>query len=57
MNTEMSTVRLLAAVCLLAIPVLLVLYNRGSTRLMVLGLPYLPFEVVLGVWLIVKGPN
>lgn len=47
----------LAAVCLLSIPVLLVLYSRGSTRLMVLGLPYAPFELVLGVWLIVKGYN
>jgi hypothetical protein len=47
----------LVAVCLLSIPVLLVLYSRGSTRLLVLGLPYAPFELVLGVWLIVKGPN
>jgi len=45
----------LAAVCLLSIPVLRVLYRRGSTRLMVLGLPDAPFELVLGVWLIVKG--
>ncbi|HSR30714.1 MAG TPA: DUF4386 family protein, partial [Anaerolineae bacterium] len=47
----------LAAVSLLSIPVLLVLYSRGSTPLMVLGLPYAPFELVLGVWLIVKGGN
>jgi len=47
----------LAAVCLLSIPVLLVLYRRGSTPLMVLGLPYAPFELVLGVWLIVKGAS
>jgi hypothetical protein len=47
----------LVAVCLLSIPVLLVLYHRGSTRLMVLGLPYLPFEVVLGIWLMVKGAS
>jgi hypothetical protein len=45
----------LVAVCLLGIPVVLVLYKRGSTPLMVLGLPYAPFELVLGVWLIVKG--
>jgi hypothetical protein len=45
----------LVAICLLAIPVVLVLYRRGSTPLMVLGLPYAPFELVLGVWLIVKG--
>jgi hypothetical protein len=45
----------LAAVCLLTIPVLLVLYDRDATRLMILGLPYAPFELVLGVWLMVKG--
>ena len=45
----------LAAICLLSIPVLLVLYRRGSTPLMVLGLPYAPFELVLGIWLVVKS--
>jgi hypothetical protein len=45
----------LVAVCLLSIPVLLMLYTRRSTPLMVLGLPYAPFELVLGVWLMVKG--
>ena len=45
----------LVAVCLLSIPVLLMLYTRRSTPLMVLGLPYAPFELVLGVWLLVKG--
>jgi hypothetical protein len=45
----------LAAVCLLTIPVLSVLYNRDFTRVMVMGLPYAPYELVLGVWLIVKG--
>jgi hypothetical protein len=45
----------LVAVCLLTVPTLLVLYKRGPTPLMVLGLPYAPFELVLGVWLIVKG--
>ncbi len=45
----------LAAICLLSVPVVLVLYKRGSTSLMILGLPYAPFELVLGVWLIVKG--
>ena len=45
----------LVGVSLLAIPVLLMLYKRGDTPLMVLGLPYAPFELVLGVWLIVKG--
>jgi hypothetical protein len=46
-----------AAVCLLAIPVLLVLYDRELTSAMILGLPYAPFELVLGVWLIAKGFN
>jgi hypothetical protein len=45
----------LVAICLLTIPVLLMLYTRRSTPLMVLGLPYAPFELVLGVWLLVKG--
>ena len=45
----------LAAICLLSIPALLVLYRRGPTPLMILGLPYAPFELVLGVWLLVKG--
>ena len=47
----------LVAICLLSIPTLLVLYRRGPTPLMVLGLPYAPFELVLGVWLVVKGFN
>jgi hypothetical protein len=45
----------LAAVGLLSIPVLLVLYNREFTRVLILGLPYAPFELVLGAWLIAKG--
>ena len=45
----------LAALCLLSIPVLLMLYTRRSTPLMVLGLPYAPFELVLGIWLVVKS--
>jgi hypothetical protein len=47
----------LAAVCLITIPVLFALYDRNLTQVMVLGLPYAPYEVVLGVWLIVKGFN
>jgi hypothetical protein len=46
----------LAAVSLLLVPVLLQLYDRDSKNpIMVVGLLYLPFELVLGVWLIVKG--
>jgi len=45
----------LAAVGLLSIPVLLALYHRDSTPAMILGVPYAPFELVLGLWLIVKG--
>jgi hypothetical protein len=44
-----------AAICLLTIPVLMVLYDRDLTHLLVLGLPYAPYELVLGVWLIFKG--
>jgi hypothetical protein len=47
----------LAAICLLTIPVLAVLYNRDWTGPMILGLPYAPFELVLGIWLMVKGFN
>ena len=47
----------LAAVGLLTIPVLLMLYDRGLTGALILGLPYAPFELVLGVWLIVRGFN
>jgi hypothetical protein len=45
----------LAAVCLLTIPVLLVLVNRNWTYLDILALPYAPFELVLGLWLVIKG--
>ena len=45
----------LVAICLLSIPVLVMLYTRRATPLMILGLPYAPFELALGVWLIVKG--
>jgi hypothetical protein len=48
----------LVAVSLLLIPVLLQLYDRDFTHpIMAVGLLYLPFELVLGVWLIVKGFN
>ena len=46
----------LVAVSLLLIPVLLQLYARNSTSpAMLVGILYLPFELVLGIWLIVKG--
>jgi hypothetical protein len=47
----------LAAVCLLSIPVLVGLYDRDFTSVLVLGLPYAPYELFLGVWLIIKGFN
>jgi hypothetical protein len=49
----------LAAVCLLTMPVLFGLYDRDFDFIpvMMLGLPYLPYELFLGVWLIVKGFN
>ena len=47
----------LVAISLVLIPVVLVLYNRNFTQLMILALPYAPFELVLGIWLIVKGFN
>ena len=46
----------LVAVSLLLIPVLLQIYYRDFTHpVMVVGLPYLPFELFLGVWLIATG--
>jgi hypothetical protein len=49
----------LAAVCLLSITTLLMLYDRGflAHPVMILGLPYAPYELVLGVWLIARGFN
>jgi len=47
----------LVAVCLLTIPVLLALLDREYLPAMILGLPYAPFELILGIWLIVKGFN
>jgi hypothetical protein len=47
----------LAAVCLLSIPVLLALLSRDFLPATILALPYAPFELVLGIWLIVKGIN
>jgi hypothetical protein len=48
----------LVAVCLLSIPVLLKLYDRDFLpAAQILALPYVPYELFLGVWLIVKGFN
>jgi len=48
----------LVAVSLLLIPALLQVYDRHSTHpIMVVGILYLPFELVLGLWLIIKGFN
>ena len=47
----------LAGICLLTIPVLCVLYDRDFTLAMVMGLPYAPYELFLGVWLVIKGFN
>jgi len=45
----------LVAVSLLTIPTVLQLYDRNLTAALVLGLPYAPYEVVLRLWLVVKG--
>ena len=48
----------LAAVCLFTIYVLLTLYDRDFPPAAgILALPYVPYELALGVWLIVKGFN
>ncbi len=48
----------LAAVCLLSVPVVLALYDRDSPAhgVMILGLPYAPYELVLGLWLVAQRP-
>lgn len=45
----------LAAVCLLSINILLELYDPDVGNIWILLAPYVPYEPVLGVWLIVKG--
>ncbi len=48
----------LVAVLLFTIYVLLTLYNRDFPPAVgILALPYLPYELVLGLWLIFKGFN
>jgi hypothetical protein len=48
----------LAACCLLSITALLQLYDRDFLpAARILALPYVPYEIFLGVWLIVKGFN
>lgn len=47
----------LGTICLLAIAVLLALYDRKFTPVMIIALPYLPYEIFLGMWLIIKGFN
>jgi len=42
---------------MLTILVVVALYDRVPTFVMILGIPYFPFELVLGAWLIVKGFN
>ena len=45
----------LVAVSLLTIPVLLGLYDRSLTKTMFLGIFYAPYELILGLWLMIKG--
>jgi len=47
----------LAAVSLLTIPVVLALLDLEYLPAMILGLPYAPYELVLGLWLVIKGFN
>jgi len=47
----------LVAICLLTIPTVLMLLDLNYLPAMILGLPYAPFELVLGLWLVVKGLN
>ena len=45
------------AAVLLLVPTLLALYDRDLTFALILGLPYAPYELVLGIWLLVRGFN
>jgi hypothetical protein len=45
----------LASVCLLSINVLLALCDPDVGVILILGLPYLVFEALIGPWLMVKG--
>lgn len=47
----------LVAVVLLAIPVMMILYDRDLKTLLFLGIAYAPYELVLGVWLLLTGLN
>jgi len=47
----------IVAVCLISIPVLLSLIGIDFLPAGILALPYAPYELVLGVWLIFKGFN
>ena len=45
----------LVAICLLLIPTMLALLGRDFLPATLLALPYAPYELVLGIWLIGKG--
>jgi len=45
----------LASICLLSIIVLLPLYDPDIGKVMIIGVPYLVFEALIGPWLMVKG--
>lgn len=47
----------IVAACLISIPVLLALVDVEFLPAGILALPYAPYELVLGVWLIIKGFN
>jgi hypothetical protein len=48
----------LVAICLVSIYILVTLFDRDFLPATgILALPYLPYEIVLGVWLIIKGFN
>jgi len=47
----------IVAACLISIPVLLSLIGIDFLPAGILALPYAPYELVLGVWLIFKGFN
>ena len=47
----------LAAIALMTIPSLIMLYDPSQTFSIAFYVPYIPFELFIGIWLMVKGFN
>ena len=47
----------LVSVCLVSINNMFALFNPDIGLIYIMVIPYIPFELVIGVWLIIKGIN